>query len=79
MLHEYRKKKTIKAEQFDGSDEMIEKYDISTYSMDYGESFDLWTVDGAMEIAKGDWIIGDDGKYWYIPDDIFRRTYERCD
>lgn len=25
MLHEYRKKTTIKAEQFDGSDEMAEK------------------------------------------------------
>lgn len=79
MLHEYKLKKPIHAEQFDGSDEMIEKYDISTYSMGDGESFDLWTAYGAMEIEKGDWIIGDDGKYWYIPDDIFRRTYERCD
>lgn len=28
MLHEYRKKTTIKAEQFDGSDEMMIKYSI---------------------------------------------------
>lgn len=76
MLKEYRKKTTIKAEQFDGSDEMIKKYDISTYSMDDSEWFDLYTVEGAMEIEKGDWIIGDDGKYWIIPDDIFRRAYE---
>lgn len=73
-------KTTIKAEQFDGSDEMIKKYDISTYSMDDDTWFDLFTVDGAMEIEKGDWIAtGIDGEYWYIPDDIFRRTYERCD
>ena len=76
MLHEYRKKTAIKAEQFDGSDEMVKKYDISTYSMDDSEWFDLYTVDGAMEIEKGDWIIGDDDKYWFIPDDIFRMTYE---
>lgn len=28
MLHKYRKTALIEAEQFDGSDEMIEKYDI---------------------------------------------------
>lgn len=79
MLHEYRKKTTIKAEQFDGSDEMIKKYDISTRSLDDDVWFDLYTVDGPMELIKGDWIIGGNGKYWFIPDDIFRRAYERCD
>ena len=28
MLHEYRKKTTIKAEQFDGSNEMVRKYNL---------------------------------------------------
>jgi len=32
MLKEYRKISTIKAEQFDGSDEMIEKYQIKENS-----------------------------------------------
>ncbi|WP_347981374.1 hypothetical protein [Limosilactobacillus portuensis] len=79
MLHTYRKTATIQAEQFDGSDEMIRKYDIRDHRMDGLTWFDLFTVKGAMEIDKGDWIIGNDGKYWTIPDDIFRQTYERCD
>ena len=31
MLHEYRKKTTIKAEQFDGSDEMMKKYGLKKF------------------------------------------------
>ena len=31
MLHEYRKKTTIKAEQFDGSKEIAEKYGLKKF------------------------------------------------
>lgn len=35
---------------------------------------------GRDEATLGDWIAtGIDGEHWAIADDIFRRTYERCD
>ena len=84
MLHEYRKKTTIKAEQFDGSDEMMIKYSIQANPEGhYFGGFPLYelpTKEGNMEVHKGDWIAtGIDGEHWAIADDIFRRTYERCD
>ncbi|WP_242363576.1 hypothetical protein [Limosilactobacillus antri] len=85
MLHEYRKKTTIKAEQFDGSKEMIEKYDVRDslrigYELFHSEIYRLPTKEGIMTIYIGDWIAtGIDGEHWAIADDIFRRTYERCD
>lgn len=76
MLHKYRKTVTIQAEQFDGSEKMIKKYDIGVHQMDEQDWFDLFTVDGAMEIDKGDWIISYEDNYWYIPDIIFRHILE---
>lgn len=76
MLHKYRKAATIQAEQFDGSEKMIKKYDIGVHQMDEQAWFDLFTVDGAMEIDKGDWIISYEDNYWYIPDIIFRHIME---
>lgn len=76
MLHKYRKTATIQAEQFDGSEKMIKKYDIGVHQMDEQAWFDLFTVDGAMEIDKGDWIISYEDNYWYIPDIIFRHILE---
>lgn len=73
MIKEYRKKTTIKAEQFDGSDEMIAKYDIR----DYGTGLVLDELEGEFAIKAGDWIAtGVDGEHWAITDSIFRRTYE---
>ena len=82
MLHEYRKKKPIKAEQFDGSDEMIEKYGFHMAKVppmvtDY--DWYLSTERGEMVIKNGDWIISGDGEPWLIPDSFFCRAYERCD
>lgn len=79
MLHEYKKKTTIKAEQFDGSDNMIKEYNIGKHEMDGDTWFDLYTVEGAMEIVKGDWIISCESGTWFIPDKVFRQTYKRCD
>lgn len=83
MLHEYRKKTTIKAEQFDGSDEMAEKYGIHEAKVppmvtDY--NLYLPTKEGNMVVHKGDYIAtGVDGEQWAIDKDIFERTYERVD
>lgn len=79
MIKEYRKKTTIKAEQFDGSDEMANKYNM-LWELDLREDMlipYLPTREGKMFIKKGDWIAtGIDGEHWAIADDIFCRTYE---
>ena len=78
-LQELEKKLNINAEKFDGSPEMINKYDIGVHQMDEQAWFDLFTVDGAMEIEKGDWIISYEDNYWYIPDIIFRHILGTTD
>ena len=72
MLHKYRKTALIEAEQFDGS-----KYHIISSQTEY---FLLRTKEGLMTLHDGDWIAtGIDGEHWCIANDIFRKTYERCD
>ena len=81
MIKEYRKKTTIKAEQFDGSAKMARKYGGKInpeYCIFAGEPrFVLPTKEGGMKFDAGDWITTETGnEYQIIPDDIFRRTYE---
>lgn len=82
MLHTYRKIATIQAEQFDGTDEMANKYNM-LWELDLREDMlipYLPTREGNMFIKKGDWIAtGIDGEHWAIDADIFSKTYERCD
>ena len=82
MIKEYRKKTTIKAEQFDGSDEMANKYNM-LWELDLREDMlipYLPTREGKMFIKKGDYIATDaDGEHWVIDKDVFKRTYERMD
>lgn len=86
MLHKYRKTALIEAEQFDGSIEACIKYPIfvagfrvemvSTNSVPR----ELKTKEGNMSLHLGDYIAtGVDGEHWAIDQDIFERTYERCD
>ena len=78
MIKEYRKKETIKAEQFTADPKQVFKYDI--FPDDNGSGFDYFfpTKEGDMKINKGDWIAtGEDGEHWAIADDIFQRTYEK--
>ena len=84
MRHEYRKKTTIKAEQFNGSIEMMQEYGIKADpEAAYFAGFPLYTIptkEGKMTIHEGDWIAtGIDGEHWAIANDIFHRTYERCE
>lgn len=81
MIKEYRKISTIKAEQFDGSDEMIKKYDVATdegYLIKIeGCHHILPTLEGGMALYPNDWIAtGVNDEYWVIRDNIFRKTYE---
>ena len=42
--------------------------------------FLLPTKEGNMSIDVGDWIAtGINGEHWCIANNIFRKTYERCD
>lgn len=84
MLKKYRKKTTIKAEQFDGSAKMARKYGGKInpeYCIFAGEPrFVLPTKEGGMKFDAGDWIAtGVDGEHWVIEDSIFKRTYEEVE
>ena len=83
MLKEYRKKTTIKAEQFDGSTKQIARYKVHIVGpTSWGDVsyFLLPTKEGNMKLDKGDWIAtGVDGEHWVIEDSIFKRTYEEVE
>lgn len=75
-LKEYRKKTTIKAEQFDDSDAMVRKYNLVKLDP-YPGSAMMPTWEGPVVVNEGDWIAtDDDGEHWCIADSVFRRTYE---
>lgn len=85
MLHKYRKTALIEAEQFNGSDGMVKKYSVVdmtnvTSVPLHGPRWFLPTKEGTMELYENDWIAtGIDGEHWVIANDIFHKTYERCD
>ena len=64
MLHEYRKKTTIKAEQFDGSDEMAEKYGLKKFGWEGFvrtlNSLDNFGFGAPLVFSKDDWFIEGD-------------------
>jgi hypothetical protein len=86
MLHKYKKTATIQAEQFDGSDEMMNKYCITDDG--WGETFTFRKDNNCLPLKHGWWIINL-GKItvfdvtftdWRtMSGKKFCRTYERCD
>jgi len=75
MIKIYRKTATIKAEQFDGSNEMINKYHIEIDDA-YDCPFRLETLEGWLGVNIHDWIkTGVKGEKWPIADDVFKKTY----
>lgn len=87
MIHKYRKTALIEAEQFDGSDEMAEKYNMHCAATGEVDSdgfhmvgFYLPTKEGDMEVKPFAYIAtGIDGEHCAIDVDIFERTYERVE
>lgn len=55
MLHKYRKIDPAKAEQFDGSLEMMEKYHITDDG--FGETYTFRLGDRALPLKRGWWIV----------------------
>lgn len=79
MIKVYRKTGTIKAEQFDGSDNMINKYHIELDEA-YVLPFRIETIQGWIGLAVGDWIAtGVNGERWVIADYVFKETYVEAD
>ena len=87
MIKIYRKTATIKAEQFDGSNEMAKRYGAELYS-DSGYGYDavegepdgdgyvLITPEGELLLRTNDWIVtGANGEHWPIAEDVFKKTY----
>lgn len=84
MLKEYRKTATIKAERFDGSEEMMNKYQLidGRDAFRFNSHIDpekvyIVTLEGNFKINTSDWIAtGVEGEHWAIADEIFKKTYE---
>lgn len=82
MLKEYRKKTTIKAEQYQGTDEQQRKYGILRIKRSLAERFHdylftNYSSNSLSVVENGDWIVSlEDGSYWILPDDFFQQTYE---
>ena len=76
----YRKTVLIDAEQFDGSEQMMEKYEIRqgiNPIFQPSSCYFIKALEGETAFYIGDWIAtGIDGEHWPIADDIFKRTYE---
>lgn len=84
MLQKYRKIDPIKAEQFDGSLEMMKKYHITDDG--FSETYTCRLNNGAMPLERGWWIVylGTSEVYgltlvnWEtMSDEKFHQTYER--
>ncbi|MDO8183248.1 hypothetical protein [Lactiplantibacillus plantarum] len=81
----FYRKQPIEAEQFDGSEEMIDKYHVrcdteymlSDDPLEYSTvPYQMETLEGFLNINAGDWIAtGIDGEHWPIADDVFKKTY----
>lgn len=77
MLHKYRKLPIIEAERFDESDEMLDRYSVHVFNPSLAKN--IFFI-GMNVLNIGDWIVKDEyGNYQVVTDDIFRKTYERCD
>ena len=78
-MTKYIKTGTTEFEQFDGSDEMIGKYDIDPEQIGEGMPiYQLETLRGTIQIFIGDWIAtGAEGEHWPVDDDIFKKTYKK--
>lgn len=80
-VSKFYKRQMIRAEQFDGSDEMMSRYRIElNEDSGYGGEEPgpiIETLEGYLHLSTSDWIAtGVNGEHWPIADDIFRKTYQ---
>ncbi|WP_405029140.1 hypothetical protein [Lactiplantibacillus plantarum] len=70
-------KQPFQAEQFDGSNEMIDKYELIDAGTMLGthHSPELYLT-GSGKVDVGDWIAtGVNGEHWAVKNDVFKKTY----
>lgn len=85
-MTKYIKTGATEFEQFDGSDEIIEKYDIrkdteyliSDDPLEYQIApYQIESLEGWLNLNVGDWIAtGVEGEHWPVHDEIFKKTYK---
>lgn len=89
----YIKTGTTEFEQFDGSNEMIGKYNMGPKLISITDgnpnipvdeqrrsTICCWlkTLEGSLYIEDGDWIAtGVNGEHWPVKNDIFKKTYKQ--
>ncbi|ASX21853.1 DUF1642 domain-containing protein [Lactiplantibacillus plantarum] len=74
----FYRKQPIEAEQFDGSNEMIDKYELIDSGTMLGthHSPELYLT-GSGKVDVGDWIAtGVNGERWLITDEVFKQKYK---
>lgn len=78
-LTKYVKTVPVEAIRFDGSKEMIDRYELGhrrNYEKPWLDQTTVWTLEGEMQIIKGDWLVtGVNGEHWAIKNDIFKKSY----
>lgn len=75
MIKVYRKTGTIKAEQFDGSNEMMGKYNIAIGS-GWVAPYRINTIEGWVGLQINSWIAtGVNGEHWPITEEVFKKSY----
>ena len=78
-MTKYIKTGTTEFEQFNGSDEMIDKYELIDAGTMLGihHSPELYLT-GSGKVDVGDWIAtGVEGEHWPVHDEIFKKTYKK--
>ena len=71
-------KQPIEAEQFDGSNEMVDKYELIDVGIMLGthRSPELYLT-GSGKVDVGDWIATSvNGERWLITDEVFKQKYK---
>ncbi|WP_341514912.1 DUF1642 domain-containing protein [Lactiplantibacillus plantarum] len=71
-------KQPIEAEQFDGSNEMVDKYELIDAGIMLGthRSPELYLT-GSGKVDVGDWIATSvNGERWLITDEVFKQKYK---
>lgn len=81
MTKKFRKKPVVvEAIQYDGTKDCFLKLNLFTdYIIKNPEGTKIWipTLEGDMQIKKGDWVIkGVNGEFYPCKPNIFKKTYE---
>lgn len=72
----FYRKQTIEAEQFDGSTEMIERYDMGFQLAPNGKGGAIIrTLEGDLLVHVGDWIVNEADEIKVLTDEEFQQQY----